>query len=217
VSYTWSKALTDNSSDRSNSPQNYYARNLEYARATFDRTHVLTASYIYEIPLFRHSAPVLKNTLGGWQVSGIATFQSGLPVGVTSGLGLDWGGLGILGSSASSPRPDLVADPNAGAPHTMAQWFNGSAFAAVAPGLVRPGNASPRVVNGPGLQRWDISLMKNFRVSERYRLQLRGEAFNAFNHTNWGSPGGSLGATTYNVISSAREPRRIQLAARFSF
>lgn len=210
VSYTFSKTLTNSTSDRSNAPQNTYNLRAEYARANFDRTHVLTASYIYTVPF--------KNVfLKGWEMSGIATFNAGLPLRVTSGLGFDWGGLGILGTSAVSPRPDRISDPNAAAPRTIAKWFNTTAFAAVPTGDVRPGNAAATTVIGPGFQVWTISLFRNFKIRERLTTQVRFETFNTFNHTNFQGVSTSLGATNFGQVTSARDPRRIQLGAKCNF
>ncbi len=217
LSYTWSRAMTDATSDRSNAPQYTYARNLDYARATFDRTHVATLSYIYPIPFGRGSNAVVRNLIGGWQLSGIATFMTGSPLRVTSGLGYDWGGIGIIGSSASSPRPDLVGDPQAGAPHTIAQWFNTAAFAAVPAGQVRPGNAAATTVIGPGTERFDTSLFKRFPIYERVNATFRFETFNTLNHTNYLGVSTSLGSTNFGQITSAREPRRVQLALKVEF
>lgn len=217
LSYTWSKTLTDATSDRSNAPQYTYARYLDYARASFDRTHVATISYIYYLPFMKKSRGLGAGLVKDWQVSGIATFMTGLPLRVTSGLNLDWGGIGIIGSSASSPRPDLVANPNAGAPHTVQQWFNTAAFAAPPAGAVRPGNAAATTVIGAGQERFDLSLIRNVRVHEGVSLQLRFETFNTLNHANWGNPGLSLGTSTFGVITSAREPRRVQLGAKLRF
>lgn len=216
ASYTWSKTLTNNSSDRSHYPQNFYNRAAEYARATFDRTHVLTVSYFYQLPLARHSTGMVAWAAKGWQVSGIASFASGLPLRVTSSRGLDWGGTGILGSSAT-PRPDRIADPNKDAPHTLAKWFNTEAFADVPAGVVRPGNASATSVIGPGYQRWDVSLFKTFALREAMRLQFRAETFNLPNHTNLQSVSTAYGSTNFGQITSTREARRIQAALKLLF
>jgi hypothetical protein len=215
--YTYSKALTDATSDRSNAPQNTYNRRADYARANFDRTHVANVFYSLTLPVARNSKGVLAAVAKGWQMSNIFTAQSGLPTRVTSGLGLDWGGVGLIGASASSPRPDLVGNPNANAPRTIAQWFNTSAFAAVPTGVVRPGNAAATTVIGPGLWRFDMSLFKNFRIQEKYALQMRFETFNTFNHTNYLGLGTTLGATNFGQVISTREPRRVQIAAKFTF
>lgn len=76
--------------------------------------------------------------LGGWELSGITTYAAGNPLTVTTG-SVDPAGLGFLGASASGPRPDMIADPNANAPHTFNQWFNTSVFTNVPAGVIRPG------------------------------------------------------------------------------
>jgi len=79
--YTWSKNLTDNGSDRSNAPQNTYNWHADYGRATLDRRHVLTLSYVYPLPFLREgSTGPLKYVAGGWEISGIFTYNSGLPI-----------------------------------------------------------------------------------------------------------------------------------------
>ncbi len=116
IAYTWSKALTDSPSDRSTAPQNVYCRACEYSRATYDRTHVFTASYFHVLPFFKQSKGVVKYALAGWQISGITSLNTGLPQRVTSALGVDWAGLGTVGASAAPIRPDMVSNPNQGAP-----------------------------------------------------------------------------------------------------
>jgi hypothetical protein len=218
LAYTFSKVLTNASSDRSNAPQNVYNRGADYARANFDRPHVFTVSYIYQIPFGNGLTGPAGVLLKGWQLSGITTFNSGLATRVSSSLGLDWAGLGIIaGSSGATPRPDLVANPNANAPHTIAQWFNTAAFAPVPAGQIRPGNAAATSVNGPGLERWDVSLFKNLNLTERFRLQVRGESFNFLNHTNFLGISTGLGTTNFGQVTSAREPRRIQIGMKLSF
>jgi hypothetical protein len=151
-------------------------------------------------------------------MSGITTFNSGLPLRVTSSLGLDWAGLGLISSGTSvSIRPDMVGDANANAPHTIAQWFNTKAFAAVPMGQFRPGNAAAVSVQGPGFQRWDVSLFKTYSMRESLRLQVRAETFNFVNHTNFQGVSTALGATNYGQVTSAREPRRVQAAVKLIF
>jgi hypothetical protein len=218
LAYSFSKAMTDATSDRANAPQNFYNRSADYARALFDRTHVLTVSYVFELPLARSSRGVAHAMLHGWQVSGVASFVTGLPLRVTSTLGLDWGGIGTLASGTqATPRPDRIADPNLNAPHTMQKWFNTQAFAAVPTWQVRPGNAPASCVIGPGYQQWDLSLMRNIRFGERTRLQIRAESFNFLNHTNPSSVATALGSSNLGNVTSAREPRRIQLALKLGF
>jgi outer membrane receptor protein involved in Fe transport len=218
-SYTWSKNLTDNWSDRSNAPQNAYnAHEGEYGLAMLDRRQVFTADFVYDLPFFTAQKGLVGKTLGGWELSGILYFNTGLPNTVTTLAGTDPAALGILGPSSASPRPNMVCDPNQNAPHTRFQWFNASCFQNVPAGVHVPGNAGRGVVEGPGFERVDLALFKSVTFKERYRFQLRWEATNAFNHANpnaYGSVG--LGSSLFDQITTYRDPRIIQLGAKFYF
>ena len=221
LAYTWSKNLTDNASDRSNAPQSSYNwHDAEYGPATLDRRQVLTFNYVYQIPIFKNRKDVLGYVANGWQLSGITSFGTGLPFTVTTS-NVDPAGLGLLGSSVSSSRPDMVCDPNATAARNAnvgGLWFNTSCFQPVAQGTVRPGNAGRGVVRGPGYAKWDVSLYKNIPIHERAQLQLRLETFNTFNHPN---PSGiaSLNITSslFGQINTYRDPRLVQIAGKFTF
>ena len=218
-SYTWSKNLTDNQSDRSNAAQNFYnPHEGEYGLASLDRRQVFTASFVYNLPFYRAQKSLMGKTLGGWEVSGVLSLNTGLPNTIATLAGTDPADLGILGSSAAGPRPDMVCDPNSGGPHTRFQWFNASCFQNVATGVHVPGNAGRGVVEGPGFERIDLAAFKNVTFRERFRFQLRGEATNAFNHANPNGFGSlSLGSSLFNTITSYREPRIIQLGAKLYF
>jgi hypothetical protein len=125
--------------------------------------------------------------------------------------------LGVRGNSNSSGRPDLVSDPQAGTPGTIAQWFNTSAFALVPASQVRPGNEGRGVVVGPGYFRWDAALFKNTTLSERFKLQFRAEAQNILNHTNFNNPNVTFTSSSFGKITTARDPRNIQLALKLLF
>ncbi len=214
--YTWSKNLTDNQTDRGTAPQNPY--NIvggEYGPAQIDRTQVFTVNYVYELPWLKSQEGLLGHVAGGWQISGITTFFTGLPLTVTYS-GIDPAGLGFIGPSAASGRPDMVGNPNNG-PQTIAQYYNTSAFALAPSGVIRPGNEGRGVVRGPGVQRWDFSVFKNFKVTETTRLQFRAEMFNVFNHTNYDSVGTAFGTSSFGRVLSTRDPRNIQLGLKFLF
>lgn len=219
VAYTWAKSLTDNQTDRSTAPQNSYCIACEYGPSQQDRRHIFTANYVYDLPFFKSQQGVLGHVAGGWEFSGIITFQGGLPFTITSALNADPSGQGCLGASPCAVRPDVVGDPNSG-PKTLTQWFNTAAFAPVPAGQFRNGTAGRGIVLGPGYSQWDLSLFKNLKVSERISSQLRLEAFNAFNQTNYstlnttftGTPGSSFGQVT-----GARDARIVQLGAKISF
>ena len=215
--YTYSHALTDAQTDRSSAPQNPYNLRAEYGASQLDRRHVFTADYVYDLPFYKAQEGITGHVLGGWEVSGIVTYYSGLPLTVFTTSGVDPSGLGFFGPSAASGRPDRVGNPNSGAPHTIAQWFNTAAFANVPAGTIRPGDEARGSVRGPGVGVWDFDLFKNIKVTERTHFQFRGEFFNLFNHTNPDGVGATLGSSTYGKVTSARDPRIIQLGLKFYF
>jgi outer membrane receptor protein involved in Fe transport len=219
ASYTWSHNNTDNQTDRSTAAQNTYNFNAgEYGPAQYDRRQVFVASIVYTLPFFRDQKGFTGKVLGGWEASAIANYYTGLPYTVTTS-GVDPAGLGILGASASSLRPNVVAgcQPNEG-PQTRLEWFNTACFAPVPAGVHIPGNAGRGIIRGPGYEGWNISASKNLIFHERFRFQLRGEAENAFNQTN-PSTFGSLSTTStlFGVVTGYRDPRIIQLGAKFYF
>ena len=219
IAYTWSKNLTDSQTDRSTAPQNPYDIESEYGRAQLDRRHVFVANYVYELPFFNDSHGWAHALLGGWQSSGIVTWETGLPFTATFS-SYDPAGLGFLGPSAAGPRPDQIGDPNENAPHTFDQWLNVDAFQRGRPlsGVPEvPGNAGRETIDGPGLFRVDFSLMKNIRFTDSMSLQLRGEAFNVFNKTNFTGFGTNSRLSSFGVINGARDPRTMQFGIKFYF
>jgi hypothetical protein len=220
IAYTWSKNLTNSQTDRSSAPMDTYNIDAEWGRAALDRRHVLTGSYVYELPFFDKRHDFTGLILGGWQVSGIVTYQTGLPFTPTYS-GYDPAGLGFLGPSAAGGRPNVIAgqDANAG-PRTFEQWFNTAAFQSSNPASAPavPGNAGRSVIEGPPTFRVDLSLTKNIRFNEDMALQLKAESFNLTNQTNFTTMG--LAATTpstFGVITGVRDPRTLQFGIKFLF
>lgn len=221
LAYTWSKNLTNNQTDRSTAPQNPYDIDSEWGRAQLDRRHILNVNYTYEIPFFAKSEnKFVRTVLGGWQSSGIITFQTGIPFTAATS-NYDPAGIGFLGTSASGGRPNALGDPNANYPGTQFNYFNGGAFATnpTAGTIVSntPGSAGRGTINGPNTFRVDFTLFKNFRFGERYRLQIRGEAFNLFNTTNYRTLQTNVTSTQYNQVTAFRDPRSLQFGAKFYF
>ena len=139
LAYTWSKALTDNGSDRSNAPQNTYAWDQEYGLSPLDRRHVLTIAYVYELPFYRAQEGAIGRVLGGWQLSGVTYWQTGTPLTITSSRGFDYAGQGIAGTpSAAGPRPDVAGDRNTGFTRDRFQFFNVAAFTDAPPAVCAP-------------------------------------------------------------------------------
>jgi hypothetical protein len=229
ASYTFSKTMTDSSSDRSDWPQNTYNWSAERGPASFDRTHILSANYVYPLPFFRHSRGVGKHVLGGWELSGIVSIYTGQPLTVTTS-SVDPAGLGLIANTSISNRPDQLCNANLDGPHRYAgslqaaaqklTWFNTACFAAVPQGQVRPGNEGRYTVRGPGFFNWDTSMIKNLNLAKegRWRLQVRAEAFNIL---NWVNPSGfasvNITSTNFGQINSFRAPRRMQLGAKLNF
>ena len=229
VAFTWSRNMTDNGSDRSNAPQNSYNwHDAEYGPYGGDRQKVLSINYVYTLPIFKNSKGMAAQALKGWELSGIVSAYTGAPFTVTTS-GVDSAGLGFLsGGSTAAARPDMVCDPRANqaeqygsAAQTSSQkltWFNTACFVATPQGAVRPGNAGRGVVRGPGFFNVDASLLKNFKIHERFSTQLRVETLNT---TNWVNPSSfaslNVTSTTFGQINSFRAPRRIQLALKFNF
>jgi hypothetical protein len=227
VNYTWSKGMTDAISDFI-TPQNAYNPRAEYGPSEFNRTHVLTANFVYELPFFKNQKTWLGYTIGNWELSGIVSMNSGLPLTVTTST-FDKGFQGILGSSPAGARPNLVGDPNG--PKTRLQWFNTAAFACnpgagaaltcnhiagyAADGT--PGTSGRGVVTGPGFQKWDLSLFKNIPVKESLKFQFRAEAFNVWNHTNWDTVSTNVTSSTFGQVTGARDARIMQLALKMYF
>jgi Carboxypeptidase regulatory-like domain len=221
LAYTWGKNLTTSPNDRTTSPQDSYDIRSEYQLATLDRRHVLNINYVYELPFFRAQQGFAGRILGGWQASGILTWNTGLPFSPATS-NLDYAGAGLINANPAA-RPNLLCDPNENAPHTREQYFNIACFQAnpsnTATGLQGTfGNAGRGIIIGPPIKRVDFTMSKGIRLAESVRLQLRAEVFNIFNHTNFRSFS-SLNVTsgTFGVVSAVRDPRTMQFGAKITF
>jgi hypothetical protein len=217
VAYTWSKNMTDSQNEFSTAPQDTYHLNNEYSRAVFDRRHVLSVNYIYELPFHQNQTGGAGKVLGGWQISGITYYYTGLGFSPSTSSN-DPAGIGFLGSSPSGGRPDFLCDPNANAPHLVTQWFNTACFANPPAGVNRVGNSGRNTILGPATTRFDATLSKRIRLSESKSLQLRWEVFNIFNHTNFTTfTSTNVTSTSYGQVNNTRDPRTMQLGAKFIF
>ncbi len=215
--YTWSKGLTDAQTDVQ-APQNTYnVAHGEYGPILYNRTQVFNLNLVYPLPFFKSQHGVVGKALGGWEVAANANYYTGLPYTATTS-GTDPGGLGIIGASPASLRPNLICNPNSGGAQTRFQYFNTACFAAPPVSAHIPGNEGRGVINGPGYEGWNLAASKNFLFKERFRFQLRGEASNAFNHSNPSTFGSlSILSSLFGTVSVYRDPRIIQLAGKFYF
>jgi hypothetical protein len=217
LAYTWSRNMTNSQNEASTAPQNSYNLQNEYARANLDRRHVLSINYIYELPFFTRQANFKEKVLGGWQISGITYYFTGLGFSPATSSN-DPAGLGLLGSSPSGARPDAICDPNSNAPHTFAQWYNTACFANPPAGVNRVGDAGRNTILGPSTTRFDATLAKSIKFSESKSVQLRWEVFNIFNHTNFTTLGLNITTpSTYGFVTAVRDPRTMQFGAKIIF
>jgi hypothetical protein len=233
--YTWSRALDPTTGtggdgfDLNNTTNPYLGWKNDWGPSIFDRTHVAFVNFIYTVPFFRSSSNAfLKNGVGGWQLSGIVTMESGAPL-----------NLGVSGNNICQTVQNCSVRPNQvgtiSYPKTTAtlssgnntiQWFDPSAFALnLIPGTTTAtfGNMSKNALRGPGRDNWNMALFKNIGITERLHTELRFEAYNVWNHTqfrgdvNGGGVNSSIGGTDVGKITSANDARTLQLGAKLIF
>jgi len=213
-----------------NSVQNPY-RGWQYdvGPSAYDRTHVAFVNFMYDIPLLRNSSNrAIKTMLGGWSLSGIVSMVSGIPYNVT----VSGHNVASLFAGGVGNRPDKVGAitypktkvlNGAGTQVTGIQWVDVSAFATPAAGTW--GNLPFDALRGPGRQNWNLSLFKKFVFSESRgsAFEFRADAFNAWNHTQFGGSGQNRGFHTgfdggqAGQITSAADPRTFQLGGKLIF
>jgi hypothetical protein len=221
AAWTWSKAMDYNDADTDTVESLVNPRSYYYGMASFDRTHTFSLSYIYDLPRSPWRNSVAMGFLDRWQISGITQFQSGQPLGVsmTTTAGLD-----ITGTASLVPRPDVVGNPVLPKDkRTFAQFFDTSVLRLPAAGTL--GNSAPAIIRGPGLNNWDLSLIKNIAIRERLRFQFRASAFNVFNHTQFSGLNTTANFTAQGqqtnaklgTLTAARDPRQLQLGLRLVF
>jgi hypothetical protein len=219
VSYTWSKSLDtvgDGSGDASAPPYVYNWRQTMYGPSSFNVPQRLVISYVYELP-FGSSKKYLNGAswvsrwiVGGWQLSGIGTFQSGQPF--TLLISKDQNNTG----GSNIDRPNLVGNPyNVPGGQSPNEWFNPAAFAL--PAFGTDGNLGRNTLVGPRYDSLDVSLIKNTRFGESRNLQFRAEFFNSLNHPNFDLPNNLIDSAQAGYILSAEPSRQIQLAVKFLF
>jgi hypothetical protein len=205
ASYTWSKSLDTNSLNSSGfAVQDGYDIPNQYGLSDFDARHRFVLSATYQLPF-------TGSWTRGWQLAAIVQGQSGNPVNIVTSNS-------TLNGVPNTVRPDLVGPVRIIG--SVDQWFDPAAFAAVG----RFGNFGRNVVIGPSFHNTDVSITKSLTLAQRYRLQLRADVFDVFNHANFGPPGNIVGSPTFGKITRTRLPtgeagssRQIQLAVKLSF
>ncbi len=227
AAYTLAKAedsttAVGSGGDLNNATNPYQGWKYDFGPSEFDRRSVFFTDFVYDIPFLRDSSNhALKSAVGGWQLSAIITEETGAPLNV-----------GVSGTTAASiigntgVRPNLTGSISY--PKTVASWFNTAAFSAPActvggSGADCYGNAPFDALRGPGRDNFDLSLKKLFSFTERFKMEFRADAFNAWNHTqfkgddNNGGIGLNVGGGNFGQVTSAFDGRQFQLGLKFMY
>ena len=215
LGYAWSHAIDDTPLEFGGGPagplpQDPRYRNIDRASSITDLRHRFTASYLYELPFgkgkpFMNYGGIVNQIIGGWQTNGILTIQTGQPFSPV---------LQTSTTNGTASRPNVVGTPTY--PKTLQRWFDPSVF--VSPAAFTYGNAGRNTLVGPGRWNSDMSLFKNFVIKEQTRVEFRAEAFNVFNHPQFGLPNPNIGnAQVGTITSTVGNPRQLQLGLRFQF
>jgi len=207
--YTWQKGFAATRDQMTTSSyggvQDFYHPNNERGPSLTTPYHVFAFSAIWTLPWFAAAKGFERAVLGGWQFANVTTIQSGFPM--DPKLGTPNPGL--------ATRPDLVPGAHISGPKTKEEWFNTGAFTPPPAGFF--GTAATGSIEGPGTVSFDMSFYKDFRITERTKMQFRSNFYNIFNHTNFANVGTTLGAGDFGQVTSARDPRIIEFALRFEF
>jgi hypothetical protein len=215
ANYQFSKNIDNNSGEVEANDTAYRTnKGLDRALSRYNQTHRSAISVGYELPFGKGKhwlsgdGPV-SYVLGNWQIQSIASLLSGFPLTPTSTNVCNCGS--FVPQRVNSVASGFGNIDN----HTVNHWFDKTAFALPPAGF--QGNAGRNVVIAPPLRNLDFSVLKNFPITERFRLQFRGEFFNILNHPNFGPPDMNISNVTAGVISSAYDGRSIQMGLRLSF
>jgi len=223
ASYTWSKSIddqsngTDTASASGQYPQDSQNPSLDRGLSSFDVPQRFVGSFVWQLPFGREKAfgaslpGAVNGLVGGWQLSGVITAQSGSPFSVLMACA-------DINAEGNNCRPNRIAGGVLPAgQRSIAEWFDTAAFAIPSPQAY--GSAGRNILAGPGMQSFDLGLSRSFPWGsvEARRLQIRAEFFNALNHTNFGLPVSSIDSPAFGSITSAAPAREIQLGARLEF
>ncbi|GAC1654557.1 MAG: hypothetical protein NVS9B15_15270 [Acidobacteriaceae bacterium] len=233
ANYTFSKALDDVPNGQGNAgvaaqslstlpSTNPLRHQFDYGRSDFDRRHIATVSYVWDLPNLVHRSYFVRETLGGWQLTGIIRRQSGQGFTATAGADRSQTGLGTdraLRTGANAYGGNACATTST----ACVSYLNPAAFVTNYTATSYPlgtfGNTGKNAFNGPGLITWDAGALKNFALSpgERVRLQFHAEFFNVLNHTNMNNPTTAANSANFGKIQGASDPRIGQLALKLIF
>jgi len=209
LGYTWAHAIDDTGTEfggGTGTPQDSWNRRADRGNSAADIRHRFTGGYMVQLPF--QPRGVAGAILGGWRTNGFVSVQTGLPFTPQ---------LQTSTTNGTGSRPDGLRDATLSSDQrTLQRWFDTSAFGT--PALYTYGNLGRDTLFGPGRVNFDMSLVKDFKFNERIKLTFRTEAFNVFNHPQFGLPNASIGNNQAGLISSTvGNSRQIQLALRLQF
>jgi hypothetical protein len=216
LAYTWARSISFSNAANigfPNPPQNSNNIRGDKGPSPFDIRHRLATDFMYELPLTEwtgHKGRGGTLLLGGWQVSGILTAETGPPIKLTQS------------TAYQSTRPDYIGgNPYLADAESTLQYLNKAAFARIPIGManapLRFGNVGRNALRAPGFWNLDLGLAKNMKFSERYRLQIRADLFNSLNHTNFSGISTGIEAGNFGRFTSTRGARVAQFNARLTF
>ena len=217
ANYTWSKAITDTMQGGANTPLNQRGVCVvcDKGLAAFNSPHRLAMATVWALPMGRnqrvlgHASPTVDRIVGGWAANVIATFSAGNPFSVNAPNNTVAPLTNFRANRVCGGRGDLENQDVRG---NGLYWFNPACFAAPAAGYF--GNSGVNIINGPGVNNWDLALEKTTPIKEQFRLQFRAEFFNAWNHAQFANPDNLVGDANFGQLMQAREPREIQLGLK---
>jgi hypothetical protein len=229
VTYNYAKNLSDEggyapggfAGSGGGTTTNFFDPRLDYGNVAFTRRNRFVSTFLYESPFSRTGNKVVNQLAGGWELAGVLTFQTGPFLTVVAN-GADPSGTNFV-NLIGNGRADIVSGANVvPSNQSIAEWINPAAFAIPANNIGRFGDSPVGSVVGPGTQAVALSLFRSIVLHERVRLRVGMAASNALNHPNYGSPGLTLGTSTFGVISSLQTaegsgPRSLQLSGRITF
>lgn len=206
LAYTWSHALGNWTSGGTYNMIDVYHPSRYYGNLTGINTPQMgSATVIWTMPWFKSANSVVKKTLfSGWKLSDMTLLRSGLSLDLT-----------YSGNNSGYPvRPDVSGQPIKG-PKTATAWFNTAAFQKPTAGYI--GNTNIGVIRGPGMVDFDMALYKTFPIFEKHQIEFRAEAFNVMNHTNFSAVSTAFNSSTFGQVTSAQDPRIMEVALRYQF
>ena len=218
IDYTWSHEIDITTYDLAGVSNPF---NIKYDKGSgaLDRRQMLGINYIYKMPFFAKSSGLVKSILGGWEIAGTVTDVTGvIPTNQGPGLSISYDPVGLGGGYTN--RPDQSAKTTY--TKTRAKWFDTSLFSAPVPAWRGGpnqgfGNARKDTIVGPGRVNFTTSLYKSFSITERAHIELRFESFNTFNHTQYNAVNTSYGNSQFGQVTSAFDPRTLELGGKFIF